>query len=341
MMMDPILQKKLRRFRRNRRAHFSFWIISVLFVLSLGSEWICNNTPFALRFQGRLYFPMFHFYPASLFGDLTSTIPNYKKLNVDPTFRQDGNWMIFPPIPFGPNESVENLPVPPPSPPSAENWLGTDDRGRDLLTRLVYGFRNSMVFALVSWIFIVCIAYLFGALQGYLAGRVDFYGQRLTEVWTALPVLYVIIFLLSIFPSSLGLLAIVWVAFSWIGLSTYVRAEVLRARKQDFVTAARALGASTPRLLFRHILPNSLTPILTFSPFIISASIGALAALDYLGLGLPPPTASWGELLRQGKENLSSWWLALFPFFSLFGTLLLLNFIGEGVRSAFDARETN
>ena len=341
MMMDPILQKKLRRFRRNRRAHFSFWIISVLFVLSLGSEWICNNTPFALRFQGRLYFPMFHFYPASLFGDLTSTIPNYKKLNVDPTFRQDGNWMIFPPIPFGPNESVENLPVPPPSPPSAENWLGTDDRGRDLLTRLVYGFRNSMVFRsrLVDFhclhrLPLRCITRLSSRPGRLLRTTTD---RSLDRAARAL----CHYFPFEYFSIKLGLLAIVWVAFSWIGLSTYVRAEVLRARKQDFVTAARALGASTPRLLFRHILPNSLTPILTFSPFIISASIGALAALDYLGLGLPPPTASWGELLRQGKENLSSWWLALFPFFSLFGTLLLLNFIGEGVRSAFDARETN
>jgi len=195
-----------------------------------------------------------------------------------------------------------------------------------------------MVFAIVAWFFIIVIAYTIGALQGFLGGRVDFLGQRLTEIWHSMPVLYVIIFLISIFPSGLVLLTCTWVAFSWISLASYVRAEVLRVRKQDFIVAGLALGASTPRLLFRHILPNSLTPIITFSPFIISASIGSLAALDYLGLGLPPPTASWGELLRQGKENLSSWWLAFFPFLSLFSTLLLLNFISEGVRAAFDSR---
>jgi microcin C transport system permease protein len=197
-----------------------------------------------------------------------------------------------------------------------------------------------MLFALVTWIFTVVFAYLTGAIQGFRGGKIDFYGQRLTEIWDSLPFLYVIIFLLSLFPANLTLLILVWVAFSWIGLSSYIRVEVLRVRKLDYVTAAIALGAGAPRILFRHILPNTLTPIITFSPFLISASIGSLAALDYLGLGLPPPSASWGELLHQGKENLHSWWLVLFPFLSLFGSLLLLNFIGEAVRSAFDAKSS-
>ncbi len=338
MISDPLLQKQLKRFKKNRRGYWSFILISILFVLSLFSEAICNNKPYLLRYKHHTYFPIVRFYPSTCFGVDLPTEADYKELSQSAAFKEPGNWMIFPIIPYSSNESIRTA-VNPPAPPSKVNYLGTDDTGRDLLTRLIYGFRNSMLFALVSWVFIVIFAYLTGAIQGYLGGKIDFFGQRATEIWSALPVLYVIIFLISIFPPSLTLLLLVWVAFSWIGLASYVRVEVLRVRRTDFVVAASAMGASTPRILLRHILPNTLTPIITFSPFIISASIGSLAALDYLGLGLPPPTASWGDLLRQGKENLSSWWLVLYPFLSLFGTLLLLNFIGEAVRSAFDARE--
>jgi len=338
--MDPLVKKQIKRFTKNRRGLYSFWIVTLLFVLSLGSEWICNNKPLILRFEGSLYFPMFSFYPAQQFGQEVTVTPDYKALRKSERYQQGaGNFMLLPPIPYSPNESVTNLPSEPPSRPTTQNLLGTDDRGRDLLTRLIYGFRNSMVFALVSWIIIVLLAYFFGAIQGYSGGRVDLYGQRLTEIWNALPVLYVIIFLISIVPSSLILLILIWVTFSWTGLASYIRAEVLRIRKLDFILASKALGVGTPRVLIRHILPNTLTPIITFSPFIISASVGALAALDYLGLGLPAPTSSWGELLRQGKENLNSWWLVVFPFTCLFTTLLLLNFVGEALRSAFDTRE--
>jgi len=339
VIIDPLLRKQLGRFRRNRRGFYSFVILTLLFVLSLFSELICNSHPFAVRYEGNWYFPIAKFYPGTQFGEELPTEIDYRKLGESERFRAGGNWMLFPPIRYSPNESMDTLDSPPPTPPTLRNWMGTDDRGRDLLTRLIYGFRNSMLFSLVSWLFIVIFAYVTGAVQGYFAGRVDFYGQRLTEIWAALPVLYVIIFLISLFPPSLWLLTLTWVAFSWIGLSGYIRVEVLRVKKLDFVVAANALGASTSRTLLRHIFPNTLTPIITFSPFIISASIGSLAALDYLGLGLTPPTSSWGELLRQGKENLRSWWLVLFPFFSLFFSLLLLNFIGEAVRSAFDARE--
>lgn len=335
--MDPVLRKQLGRFRKNRRGFYSFIILSVLFTLSLGSKWICNNLPIVMRYEGRFYFPIAKFYPASEFGETIATHLDYKRFQKTQKFNANGNFMIFPPIPFGQNEAVE-LDFPPPTEPTSTNWLGTDDRGRDLLTRLIYGFRNSMLFALGSWFLITFVAYLFGAVQGFTGGRVDFYGQRITEIWSALPVLYIIIFLMSVFPSSLLLLMIVWVAFSWIGLAAYVRAEVFRIRQIDFITASQALGASTPRILFRHVLPNALTPLLTFAPFIISASIGSLAALDYLGLGLPPPTASWGELLRQGKENLRSWWLVFYPFAALFATLLLLNFTGEALREAFDSK---
>ncbi len=337
-MIDPLLAKQLSRFKRNRRGFWSFIILTVLFTLSLFSEGICNNRPYIMHFEGHTYYPLFKFYPGTQFGIDQPTEPDYKELRKSEAFQKPGNWMVMPLVPYSSNESTQAA-DPPPRKPNRMNLLGTDDTGRDLLTRLIYGFRNSMLFALVSWVFVVAFAYLTGAIQGFLGGKVDFFGQRAIEIWSALPVLYVIIFLISIFPPSLWLLTLVWVAFSWIGLASYVRVEVLRVRRIDFVVAASAMGASTPRILFRHILPNTLTPIITFSPFIISASIGSLAALDYLGLGLPPPTASWGELLRQGKENLSSWWLVLFPFLSLFGSLLLLNFIGEAVRSAFDARE--
>jgi microcin C transport system permease protein len=338
-MIDPLLKKQLKRFRNNRRGYWSFLIITFLFLGSLLAEVVCNNHPYVVHYEGKWFFPLVKFYSSQQFGEEDLTEPDYKKLAHTEKFAKPGNWMWFPPVHYSPNEAMDNLAAPPPTRPTRANWFGTDDRGRDLLTRLIYGFRNSMLFALVSWVFIGIFAYLAGAIQGYLGGRIDFYGQRVTEIWNALPVLYVIIFLISIFPSNLALLTLVWVAFSWIGLASYVRVEVLRVRKQDFVMAARALGAGTPRILLRHILPNTLTPLITFSPFIISASIGSLAALDYLGLGLPPPTASWGELLKQGKENLTSWWLVLFPFLSLFLSLLLLNFIGEAIRSAFDARE--
>ncbi len=339
-MMDPIRRRQWERFRKNRRAYWSLAVLGVAFTLSLGAEFLCNNRPIVIYFDGQLYFPLLKRYEPKVFGEIVAAEVDFRELIRKPWFARQGNWAVFPLIPHHPNSSLVGLPTPPPSPPTSGNWLGTDDRGRDLASRLLYGFRNSMFFALSSWVAITILAFLIGAGQGFLGGRVDFYTQRVTEIWSALPVLYVIIFLLSIFSSSLSLLTLVWVAFSWIGLSTYIRAEVLRVRSLDYITAARALGASTPRILFRHLLPNAMTPIITFAPFIISASVGSLAALDYLGLGLPPPTASWGELLRQGKENLQSWWLSIFPFLALFLTLLLLNFVGEGVRAAFDGKDS-
>lgn len=337
--LDPTLVKQWRRFRKSRRSFWSLVVIGTLFAMSLVAELFCNNRPYVMRYQQHWYFPMVRVYPASIFSnDSTQALTDYRVMRESEAFKKPGNWMIFPPVPYHPNESLSDLGQPPPTPPDRHHWLGTDDRGRDLLVRLVYGFRNSMLFALISWAAIVAVAYTLGAAQGLIGGRFDFIAQRGTEIWSALPVLYVILFLLSVLPANLWLLGLVWVAFGWLSLSGYVRAEVLRVRKLDFVAAARALGVRTPGLLFRHVLPNALTPILTLSPFIISMGIATLAALDYLGLGLPPPAASWGELLRQGKENLRSWWLALFPFLSLFWSLLLLNFVGEGARTAFDAK---
>lgn len=333
--MNAILERNLVKFKKNKLAYTALCLFAVAAFLSLFSDFLCNNKPILVRYEEKLYFPVLKFYSAETFGDNSGFQPDYKQLEHSAQFQRPGNWMLFPLIPYGMNESMSGLDTPPPSPPTGQNLLGTDDRGRDLLTRLIYGFRNSFLFAAASWVLTVFLAFSFGAVQGYFGGRVDFLGQRFTEVWNALPILYVVVFLLSIVPSSLGLLTAVWVCFGWISLSSYVRAEVLRIRKQEFVAGAVVLGMSRMRVIFRHILPNALTPIITLSPFMFAASIGSLAALDYLGLGLPAPAASWGELLRQGKENLASWWLVFFPVFSLFTTLLLLNFIGEGVREAF------
>ncbi len=338
--LHPTTKKRLLYFRKSPRAYYSFVIITFTFLLTLFAELLCNNRPLVLQYQGQWYFPLFKHYPAQIFGENVRTEVNFKALAQSEAYKRGNGFALFPLISHHPNVSMENLVDPPPTKPTLQNWLGTDDRGRDLLARLIYGFRNSMVFALICWAFTIVFAFLVGASQGYIGGKFDLIGQRLIEIWNALPVLYLILFLLSLFPPTLFLLAVIWVTFSWIGLSGYVRAEVLKIRKQEFVAASKILGGGPWWILRRHILPNSLTPLLTFSPFLLSAAIGSLAALDYLGLGLPPPTASWGELLRQGKENLSSWWLALFPFLSLFLTLLLLGFVGEGIRDAFDPRSS-
>jgi len=335
--MKPTTLRRWRKFKQGRRAIYSLWLLIALLALSMAAELWINPKPLVLHYKGATYYPAFKYYPGSLFGEEIAAEVDYRELVKKPDFQKDGNWSIFALFTYGPMES-RSLENPPPHPPTKENIMGTDDRGRDLLARLVYGFRNSFLFAFVSWFLIATLGYLIGGVQGYLGGRTDLLTQRMVEVWSSLPVLYILLFLMAIFPSNLGLLLIVWAAFSWVGLSGYVRAEVLKIRKLEYVLAARAAGASHTRILVEHILPNAVTPLITFTPFLISASIVSLAALDYLGLGLPPPTPSWGELLRQGKENLRSWWVGFFPFLALFGTILLLNFIGEGLRRAMDAR---
>ncbi len=335
--MKPTTKRRWEKFRKTRRSYFSLWCLTLLLLVSFGAELWINPKPLVLRFEGATYFPAFKYYPGQIFGEEVSAEVDYRVLVRGTRYQKPGNWALFAPIHWGPLES-QSLATPPPHPPSHENILGTDDRGRDLLARLVYGFRNSFLFASVSWILTAILSYLIGGIQGYLGGRVDLFAQRTVEIWSSLPVLYVLLFMMAIFPSNLWLLLAVWAAFSWVGLAGYVRVEVLRIRKLEYVSAARAAGASHGRVLMKHVLPNALTPLITFTPFLISASIVSLAALDYLGLGLPPPTPSWGELLHQGKENLRSWWVGFFPFLALFGTTLLLNFIGEGLRRAMDSR---
>lgn len=336
--LDPTWLRALDRFLSNGRARTSLMLVAVAFAASLVAELWINGRPLLVRARGTTWAPVLEGVPGTAFDQPDNTLVDWRALDDEGKLSGPDVWVWRPLVFWGANESDRKLESPPPTPPSRRHWLGTDDRGRDLLARLVYGFRNSMFFALASWALTVVLSFLVGATQGFFGGRYDFAVQRLSEIWSALPVLYVILFLLSLFPANLFLLTGVWVAFGWVGLSAYLRAETLRVRKLDYVLATRALGIGLPSVLFRHVLPNVLVPVVTFSPFLVASAIGGLAALDYLGLGLPPPAASWGELLRQGKENLSSWWLSLFPFFCLFTTLCLLNFVGEGLRGAFDTR---
>lgn len=320
-------------FLRNRRAVCSLVLVATLTILSCGAELLANSVPLMLVTKGNVFFPVFKTYAATEFGFDSPIEPDYKKMNLG----EDG-WALWPPIRWGFNESNVELSTFP-GPPSAENLLGTDDRGRDLLSRLIYGFRVSMAFGIANLILAVVIAVIVGGIQGYFGGLIDFVGQRTLEIWSALPYLYVLVMLISIFQPGIAVLILAEVLFVWINLSYYVRAEYLKLRNLDFVLAAQNLGSSSWRIIIRHIFPNSMTPIVTFAPFILGQAIVDLAMLDFLGLGVPAPTASLGELLRQGRQYfMNSWWLAVFPFGALVGTMIMLNFIGEGVREAFDPR---
>lgn len=327
-----------RRFRTQRRAYWSLLLFAVLFVMSLVAELLSNERPLLVHYQGAYYTPLLRDSPETTFGGDFPTPTDY----LDPFIRAQlalpGNWAIFPPNRYGANTINYFAPSPNPAPPSAENWLGTDDRGRDLLARLLYGFRVSVLFGLALTAAGSVLGVLIGGVQGYFGGRIDLAGQRLTEIWMSLPELYLLLIFASIFEPSLTILLIIMTVFGWMGLADYVRAEFLRTRNLEYVTAARALGLSDWQIIRRHVLPNSLTPVLTFMPFRMSAAVLALTSLDFLGLGVAGQYPSLGELLAQGKANLDAWWISLSAFGVLVGMLLLLIFIGEGLRQAFDTR---
>jgi microcin C transport system permease protein len=327
------------RFRANRRGYLSLWIFSVLFVLSLGAEFLSNDKPILVRYQGQWYVPMLAAYPETTFGGDFRTATDY----LDPFIRRqlstDGNWAIWPPNDYRFDTINYFAPSPNPAAPSAVNRLGTDDLGRDVAARLLYGFRISVLFGLALTAIGVAIGVVTGAIQGYFAGRTDLAFQRFIEVWSSVPELYLLLILASIFEPSIWILLGILSVFGWMGLSDYVRAEFLRNRTLEYVTAARALGLSDWRIIVRHVLPNSLTPVVAFLPFRMSAAIVALTSLDFLGLGVPSSTPSLGELLSQGKANLDAWWISLPTFGVLVGTLLLLIFVGEALRDALDTRK--
>lgn len=331
-------QRIWQRFRRNRLGYWSLVIFIVLFVVSLFAEALSNDRPLVARYEGQWYFPLIHTYPETTFGGDFPTPTDY----LDPYIRErlsaGRNFALYPPNRFSYDTINYFASAPNPAPPSAENWLGTDDRGRDVLARLFYGFRLSVLFGLTLTAIGIFIGTITGALMGFFGGRLDLYAQRAIEIWSAMPELYLLIIFASIFEPSLWLLIVLLSLFGWMGLSDYVRAEFYRNRTLDYVKAGRALGLSNWQLMIRHILPNSLTPVITFLPFRMSAAILALTSLDFLGLGVPPPTPSLGELLAQGKANLDAWWISASTFGVLVTTLLLLTFIGDALRDAFDTR---
>lgn len=326
------------RFKRNRRGFYSLIIFLVCFVLSLGAELISNDKPFLVVYEGHYYFPLIKTYPETTFGGIFETETDYRDPYFDEVMEAEGNRAYFPINRYYFNTINYDITGPVPSPPTRDNILGTDDRGRDVFARLLYGFRLSILFGLALTAIGTLIGILCGALQGYFGGRTDLFFQRFIEIWGSMPELYLLIIFASIFKPSALLLLILLSLFSWMGLSDYVRAEFLRGRNMDYVRAAQALGVSNLVIMYRHLLPNGMTPVITFLPFRMSASILALTSLDFLGLGVPPSTPSLGELLAQGKANIDAWWLSLSTFTVLVGSLILLIFIGEALREAFDPR---
>lgn len=332
-------QRAWLRFKSNRRGYISLWVFSILFVLSFFAEVLSNDKPLLVHFEGEYYLPVITSYPETTFGGDFETEADYSDSFVRKQLTSNGNWMIEPLNPYSYNTINFISELPNPAPPSEQNYFGTDDRGRDVLARIIYGFRISVWFSFALMVIGVVIGIAAGAVQGYFSGRTDLIMQRVIEVWSSMPELYLLIIFASIFQPSIWLLIILLSLFGWMGLSDYVRAEFLRGRNLDYVRSARAMGLTNFSIISRHLLPNSLTPVITFLPFRISGAILALTSLDFLGLGVPPTTPSLGELLAQGKENIEAWWLSLSAFVVLVGTLMLLIFIGEALREALDTRK--
>jgi microcin C transport system permease protein len=311
----------------------------LIFLLSLFAEMLSNDKPLMARYQGHWYAPIVQTLPETTFGGDFATPTDFLDPFIQKQFAQPGNWALYPPNPYHHSTLNYFAKEPNPAPPSPENWLGTDDRGRDVVARLLYGFRISVLFALALTIFGTVLGVLTGALQGFFGGKTDLAMQRFIEIWSAMPELYLLIIFSAVFDPSIALLLVLLGLFGWMGLSDYVRAEFLRNRQLDYVRAARALGLSNGQIIWRHVLPNSLTPVVTFLPFRMSAAILALTSLDFLGLGVPPGTPSLGELLAQGKNNIDAWWISLSTFAVLVVTLMLLTFMGDGLRDALDTRK--
>jgi microcin C transport system permease protein len=346
-----LLRRRLRKFRSLKRGYYSFLIMLIAYVVSFFLPLLINNKALVVRYEGRFYFPVLRYYPASAFDQQAFGEADYRALAKSFREQRQGNWVLLPLIPYSPTESLLDLPGSPPQPPSWQHIFGTDDRARDIFARLAYGFNVSLTFALLVLLMSNAIGITVGALIGYFGGKLDILGQRLIEIWSSLPFLYTIIIVSSIvvpiyipgrnlvLQPSFWLLIAILTTFGWMGITYYVRGEYYREKAKDYVGAAIAMGASELSIMFKHILPNSLTPVVSFAPFMVVGNIGALVSLDFLGFGLPAPTPSWGELIGQGVDNLNKWWLVGFPLGAMFITLLLIVFVGEAVREAFDPKE--
>jgi microcin C transport system permease protein len=337
--LSDLQVRRVQNFIANRRAYISLYVFLTLFVTSLFAEFIANDKPILVMNRGKLYFPIFKEYPETIFGGEFEIEADYHDPYVQKLIEENG-WMVWPVIPYRFDTISYDLEVPAPAPPSHQHWLGTDDQGHDLISLVIYGFRISVIFGLILTILSSTVGITAGAVQGYFGGLVDLLFQRFIEMWSSLPVLYLLIILTSIIEPSFGLLLLILLLFRWLSLVGVVRAEFLRARNYDFVRAARALGVSNGTIMFRHILPNAMVSTLTFLPFILNGAIVALTSLDFLGLGLPPSSPSLGRLLAQGKANLQAPWIGITSFVVLAVMLSLLIFVGEGVRDAFDPRRT-
>ncbi|HTC10833.1 MAG TPA: ABC transporter permease [Acetobacteraceae bacterium] len=336
--MSPVTRRRLTIFRQHRRGYISFWIFLILFAVTLPAELIANDRPLLIRFNHRWYVPVLFDYSEDTFGsDLMPTEADYTDPDVQAVIDAHG-WMIWPPVPFSYDSIVKNMSAPAPSPPTWRNPLGTDDQARDVLARVIYGFRISILFGFILTAASSVIGIAAGAVQGYYGGLVDLLFQRFIEIWSGMPQLFLLIILASIITPGFWVLLIFLLLFAWMNLTGVVRAEFLRGRNLEYVRAAKALGVSDARVMWRHILPNAMVATLTYVPFILSGSVTVLSSLDFLGFGLPPGSPSLGELVAQGKDNLQAPWLAITAFVVLGGTLTLLIFIGEAVRDSFNPR---
>lgn len=333
---NELTLKRYRRFKRNKLAVVSVWILGLLFFLSFTAEFWANSKPHVMKYQGKMYFPLIIDYHPTVFGREDIFVMDYRSLEIDSS---QGDWVVWPVVQWDPYES--NKTVEYPSKPTKFNLMGTDDRGRDVLTRLLYGLRYTLIFSVGGWILSYLIGVIFGSLMGYFGGKVDLVGMRLVEIIQTMPVTLILITIISIFTPNLLVLIIFLSMFDWTKIATYMRAQFLQLRQREFVEAARALGSSHKRIVFKHILPNAITPIVTFSPFDIAFNISYLAFLDYLGLGLRAPTPSWGELLQQAQKYFTTAeWLVWYPSIALVLTLTLLINIGLAIRDAFDSKSS-
>jgi len=338
MALSPLNQYRWKVFKKNKRSIWSLRLFLVLFGVSLMADFIANDKPLLINYDQHYYFPIFKNYPETIFGGDLEITADYRDSYIKKNIEEKG-WMLWPPIPYNYDTVNYHLDMPVPSPPTIANWLGTDDQGRDVLARLIYGFRLSVLFGLILTVISGTFGVLIGGIQGYFGGKLDLITQRIIEIWMSLPLLYMIIILTSFIKASFWWLLIILVFFKWTSLVFVVRAEFLKARNLEYVKAAQALGVPRRIILWSHMLPNAMVAALTILPFVLNAAITTLTSLDFLGFGLPPGSASLGELLSQGRNNIHAPWLGVSGFVALALLMSLLTFIGEGIRDAFDSRK--
>lgn len=338
--MSALMQRRWRAFKSHKRGWFSACLLLFVCSVAVFAPFIANEKPLMVYYEKTFYFPIFNDYPETVFGGILETETQYREHFIQQKIKEKGGWMLFPLIPYSSFTVNYDAVSPAPAAPSADNWLGTDDHGRDVLSRLIYGLRTSLFFSFTLTFFSIIIGLTIGAIQGYCGGWIDLIGQRFLEIWSGLPVLYLLIILASMIEPHVGWLLFIMLLFSWLPLVQVVRAEFLRARHLDYVQAARVLGVPTWAILVRHILPNAMVTTLTYIPFNLNYAIVTLTSLDFLGFGLPPGSASLGELIHQGKNNIYAPWLGLTAFFALAFLLTLLVFVGEAIREAFDPQKS-